>query len=110
MNRSGRKLEAVRVRGEGGRKDKLSTSSWGVEKGSPAIFKYPWKRAAQMVAQNSARRGDDLGRSNEGMSGHRHAGRQLLTLRSPVAHPRSPRSPAKAAAESNYEGPRHLFS
>ena len=97
MNRSSRKLEAVRVRGEGGGKDRLSTSSWSVEKGSPAIFKYSWKRAAQTVAQNSARRRGDLGRSNEGMSGHRHAGRQLLTLRSLVAHPCSPRSPGKSS-------------
>src|SRR5205823_81679 len=41
-----------------------------VEKGSPGLFEYPWKRAAQTVAQNSARKGGgDLGRSNERVSG-----------------------------------------
>jgi hypothetical protein len=40
VNRSGRKFEAVRVRGEGGKTDcRLHLGS--VEKGSPAIFKDP---------------------------------------------------------------------
>jgi hypothetical protein len=97
VNRSGRKLEAVRVRGERRRKDRLSTSSWGRGEGVAGDLQVSVETRLRKRLPRIARGGGgDSGRSNGGMSwhGHGHARRQLLTLRSPV----------KAAAEGERQG------